>query len=125
MMWSVTEVEATSMKSPGLAIGIAQLQVQRSAEFSRRIEGFSVDNVACRLADCLIRFCKRLGSPSGNGFVQILPVTHQFLSQYVGTSREIITHYMNYFRRRGYLRYSRRETFVDCDALQDWCRNPV
>jgi hypothetical protein len=38
----------------------------------------------------------------------MIPFTHELLSQYVGTSREIVTHYMNQFRRQGYLRYSRK-----------------
>ncbi len=31
----------------------------------------------------------------------MMPLTHELLSQYVGTSREIVTHYMNQFRRQG------------------------
>jgi len=50
------------------------------------------------------------------------PLTHDFLSQYVGTSREIITHYMNHFRRQGYLRYSRKGIIVYRDAFSEWLR---
>jgi len=52
----------------------------------------------------------------------MMPLTHELLSQYVGTSREIVTHYMNQFRRQGYLRYSRNAIFVHRDALTDWFR---
>jgi CRP-like cAMP-binding protein len=50
------------------------------------------------------------------------PFTHELLSQYVGTSREIVTHYMNQFRRQGYLKYSRKETILYRDAFRDWLR---
>ena len=48
--------------------------------------------------------------------------THELLSQYVGTSREIVTHYMNQFRKQGYLDYSRRGIVLDRDALGEWLR---
>jgi hypothetical protein len=48
------------------------------------------------------------------------PLTHELLSQYVGTSREVITLHMNRFRKLGYLRYSRRGMVVHRDALQEW-----
>ena len=48
--------------------------------------------------------------------------THELLSQYVGTSREIVTHYMNQFRRQGYLQYSRRGIVLYRDAYEQWLR---
>ena len=38
----------------------------------------------------------------------MMPFTHDMLSRYVGTSREIVTQYMNSFRDRGYVSYDRR-----------------
>jgi CRP/FNR family transcriptional regulator, cyclic AMP receptor protein len=52
----------------------------------------------------------------------MMPLTHELLSQYVGTSREIVTHYMNQFRRQGYLRYSRRGMSLYRDAMRNWLR---
>jgi len=52
----------------------------------------------------------------------MMALTHELLSQYVGTSREIITHYMNQFRRDGYLRYSRKGILLHRDAMRDWLR---
>ena len=42
------------------------------------------------------------------------------LGQFVGTTREIVTHYMNQFRRQGYLRYSRTGIILYRDALREW-----
>jgi CRP-like cAMP-binding protein len=50
------------------------------------------------------------------------PLTHELLAQYVGTSREIVTHYMNQFRKEGYLQYSRRGIVLDRHALGEWLR---
>jgi CRP/FNR family cyclic AMP-dependent transcriptional regulator len=122
MTWTTNDIEEILMKRPKLAIALMQLLVQRSLEFGHRIESFSVDNIARRLARTLIRFSERLGSPSDDGSIQMIPFTHELLSQYVGTSREIVTHYMNQFRRQGYLRYSRKGIMLYKDAMKDWLR---
>jgi CRP/FNR family transcriptional regulator len=120
MSWTITEIEEISVRRPKLAIALVQLLVQRSMEFGSRIESFSVDNIARRLARALLRFSERLGQPGANGGVQMIPFTHELLSQYVGTSREIVTQYMNQFRREGFLRYSRRGIMLDREAMVAW-----
>lgn len=122
MTWTTNEIEEITMKRPKLAIALLQLLVQRSMDFGYRIESFSVDNIARRLARTLIRFSERLGSKNDDGSVQMIPFTHELLSQYVGTSREIVTHYMNQFRRQGYLRYSRKGIMLYRDALREWLK---
>jgi CRP/FNR family cyclic AMP-dependent transcriptional regulator len=125
MTWTTSEIEEITMKRPKLAIALLQLLVQRSMDFGYRIESFSVDNIARRLARTLIRFSERLGSRNDDGSVQMIPFTHELLSQYVGTSREIVTHYMNQFRRQGYLRYSRKGIMLYRDALREWLKQPA
>lgn len=120
MTWTTAEIEDLVTRRPRLAIALLQILVQRSIEFGHRIESFSVDNIARRLARTLIRFSERLGQGGEDGSVQMMPFTHELLSQYVGTSREIVTHYMNQFRRQGYLRYSRKGILLYRDALREW-----
>jgi CRP-like cAMP-binding protein len=125
MTWTTADIEDILMRRPKLAIALMQLLVQRSMDFGQRIESFSVDNIARRLARTLIRFSERLGNMTEDGSVQMIPFTHELLSQYVGTSREIVTHYMNHFRRQGYLRYSRKGIMLYRDAMRDWLRQPA
>jgi CRP-like cAMP-binding protein len=122
MTWTLSEIEDIVTRRPRLAIALLQMLVLRSIDFGHRIESLSVDNIAKRLGHTLIRFAESLGQDTEDGFVEMMPLTHEFLSQYVGTSREIVTHYMNQFRRQGYLRYSRKGIFVHRDALKDWFR---
>jgi CRP/FNR family cyclic AMP-dependent transcriptional regulator len=122
MDWTASEIEELVVRRPRLAIALLQFLVERELELGHRIESFSVDNSARRLARALIRFSERLGQASQDGGVQVMPFTHELLSQYVGTSREIVTHYMNQFRRQGYLRYSRSGILLYRDALKDWLR---
>jgi CRP/FNR family transcriptional regulator len=120
MMWTTAEIEDIVLRRPRLAVALLQVLVQRTIDFTHRIESFSSDNIARRLARSLIRFADRLGNRDTEGAIQMAPLTHELLSQYVGTSREIVTHYMNQFRKQGYLRYSRRGIVLYRDALQSW-----
>lgn len=122
MTWTATEIEEIIMKRPKLAIALLQILVQRTIDFGHRIESFSVDNIARRLARSLIRFSERLGVEEEDGSVRMVPFTHELLSQYVGTSREIVTHYMNQFRRQGYLKYSRKGIVLYREAFREWLR---
>ena len=107
MTWATSEIEDLVTKRPRLAVALLQILAQRNAELTRRIESLAVDTIERRLARSLIRFSERLGTPEEDGSVRMLPLTHGLLSRYVGTSREIISHYMNRFRRQGYVNYSR------------------
>jgi len=125
MAWSTAEIEDVIAKRPRLAVALVQIFVHRTMEFADRIESFSADNIGQRLARTLIRFSERMGSREEDGSVRMAPFTHELLSQYVGTSREIVTHYMNQFRRQGFLQYSRKGIVLYRPSMQDWLRqNP-
>jgi len=120
MTWTAAEIEDMVVKRPKLAVALLQILARRTLDFGRRIESFSVDNGAHRLARSLLHFSERFGTPDNDGAVQMAAFTHELLSQYVGISREIITHHMNFFRKRGYLTYTRREIVVQKNAMKDW-----
>ena len=120
MAWTTSEIEEIIMKRPRLALALVQIFVQRTLDFANRIESFSADNIAQRLARSLIRFSERQGTAADDGSTRMEPFTHELLSQYVGTSREIVTHYMNDFRKRGYLQYSRKGIVLYRGSLQQW-----
>jgi CRP-like cAMP-binding protein len=123
MAWTAAEIDQIAQTRPRLAIALLQIMVQRSLECGHRIESFSIDNTGRRLARTLIRFSRRSCVDEADGSYRMAPITHELLGQYVGTSREIITHYMNAFRRQGYLRYSRKGIVLFRDAFEEWlCR---
>lgn len=125
MSWPMKTVADIMARESKLGIALLQLLAQRSLDLCARLESFSVDNISRRLARNLIRFADRLGQEGTDGSVQMMPFTHELLSQVVGTSREIVTHYMNRFRRQGYVKYSRRGIVVYRSALCDWLRQPA
>lgn len=120
MSWSRQEIEDGTLLRPQLAIALLQLIVRRSLEFADRIESFSVESIEQRLVRTLVRFAERFGSEIEDGTVTMGALTHQFLSQYVGTSREVVTQYMNRLRRDGYLEYSRGGISLQPHALNAW-----
>jgi len=118
MAWSASHIEDLVIERPRLAVALLQIFAQRNAEFTHRIESFSIDNIERRLARSLIRFSERLGIPEADGSVRMMPFTHELLSRYVGTSREVVTQYMNRFRKQGYVTYSRVGIRLHRDALK-------
>ena len=122
MSWNVEEVEEIIRHQPMLALALVQVFVQRSSEFLRRIEDFSAENISRRLARSLMRFAERMGTVTDKGSVRIDPLTHETLSQYVGTSREMVTHWMKEFQRRRYVCYSRQGILIYPEALSAWLK---
>jgi CRP/FNR family cyclic AMP-dependent transcriptional regulator len=118
MSWTVTEMEELVTERPRLAMALLRAFSQRNAEYARRIECFAIDSIARRLARSLLRFSERLGTPEAGGSVSMIPITHEMLARYVGTSREIVTHHMSEFRKHGYVTYSRRAISLHSDRLQ-------
>jgi CRP/FNR family transcriptional regulator len=117
MTWAISEVEDLVMKQPRLAVALMQVFAQRNIEFTRRIDSFSTESTERRLARTLMRFSERLGTRQEDGALRMMPLTHEQLSRYVGTSREIVTRYMNVFRKQGYVTYSRQAIVLYRDAM--------
>ena len=70
----------------------------------------------------LLRFGARFGHEESDGTIKMTAFTHELLSQYVGTTREIVTHHMSQFRRDGYVEYSRSGISLHQRAISDWQR---
>jgi len=117
MSWAVSEMEELVMRRPRLALALLQMLAQRNAEFRRRIESLSRDSIERRLARSLLHLSERHGTLAEDGSVRIMPLSHDLLGRYVGTSREVITHHMNQFRKRGCVSYSRQCILLHRDSL--------
>ena len=62
-----------------------------------------------------------MGTRTEDGCINIPPLTHQVLAEYVGTTREIITFQMNHFRQKGLLRYSRKGIQIYDEPCANTC----
>ena len=118
--WPATEIVEAIVRQPHLGMAIAKHLVERESELRWRIESFATDRILRRVARALIRLSDRLGTPDANGWVRMLPLTHKLISQYVGSTREIVTHHMTDFRKMGFVNYSRTGILVNRAALEGW-----
>jgi CRP/FNR family transcriptional regulator, cyclic AMP receptor protein len=119
MSWAGAEIEEQVEKQPRLGVALLQMLIKRTVDHEERIQSFALDKTPERVIRSLLRFAARQGIQGDDGSVRIPPLTHQVISEYVGTSREIVTFQMNHLRQQGFLRYSRRGIDVYADALRD------
>lgn len=122
MSWTNTEIEDQVERQPRLGVALLQMLVKRGLDYEERLQSFALDKTPERVVRSLLRFADRLGSPGEDGSIKIPPLTHQVISEYVGTSREIVTFQMNHLRQQGYLRYSRKGIQLDVEALRGHLR---
>ena len=64
------------------------------------------DSIGVRLAKSPLHFSERLGTPTPDGSVTTRTFTHEFLAQYIGTSRALVNVNMADFRRQDMVKYS-------------------
>lgn len=125
MAWSVDEIQEIAARRHQLAVALLQVIVRRSIHFNDRIESFATETIECRLARALIRFSERFGEQTDGGEVRMMALSHQLISEHIGTSREVVTQLFNKFRRRGYLEYSRKGILLQGGGLKELLRRPA
>jgi CRP/FNR family transcriptional regulator, cyclic AMP receptor protein len=109
MKWTSSEIADLIASRPKLGVALLQTMTRRALDCGIRLRNTLGEKTGERLLLSLVGLSERLGTPGVAGWVRIAPLSHQILAQYNGTSREIVTHYMNRFRRQGLLEYSRKE----------------
>jgi CRP/FNR family transcriptional regulator len=120
MIWRTSDIEEIVMARPKLGIALLQSFGQRSLGFIQRVESLCFESIEHRLARSLIRFADHLGAAQPDGTVLMEPLTHELLSQYIGTSREVVTCHMTSLRRLGFLQYSRKMIVIHREPMKTW-----
>lgn len=123
MSWRLSEVQGLLETKPGLAAALAHGIMLRSQAYVDRIATFAAAKTDQRIAYALIRFQERFGRADVDGYVRLIPLTHDLLANYVLTSRELVTICMNRLRADGCLRYHRSGIFVRPELLREWLQN--
>lgn len=122
MTWTTAEIEEQIERQPKLGVALIQMVVGRCLDFEDRLQSLALDKTPGRIALSLVRFAEKMGNRGEDGTVKVPPLTHQLISDYVGTSREIVTFQMNQLRQQGFIRYSRKSIEVYADALREHLR---
>jgi CRP/FNR family cyclic AMP-dependent transcriptional regulator len=123
MGWPYSKIQELVEKRPKLGMALLRLLAHRQAELGERLQSFSLDGIAVRLGRSLLALSERLGTPAEDGGVRMRAFTQEFLAQYTGTSRELVTTCMNQFRRQECLTYSRQEITIRPEAMREWLRH--
>lgn len=123
MSWPRTEIETLIDREPRLGLALIQVFVSRCRDLEDRLQRVALGNVRKRLAMSLIRFTRwGCATPESDGAIRIPPLTHKFLSGYLGMPREQVTVQMNHLRRQGFVRYSREAIQIYPEALTEHFR---
>jgi CRP-like cAMP-binding protein len=122
MSWSFDALRDLMTAHSKLGIALLQLLAKRSNELEDRVLTLSVDSTCRRLAKALLHLSERSDSrnPQDPAVRHLKPHSHKLLAQYIGTTREAVTHCMNQLRRQSLIRYSRRGIDLYADALKSW-----
>src|SRR5215469_14494412 len=120
MSWTASDIVDSVTRQTRLGIGLLQALARRESELTWRMQSLAIDTIHLRVARSLIRLSGRIGKVREDGSVHLPPLTHKMLSQFVGSTREIVTHHMTEFRKLGYLNYSRAGIIIYRDALMEW-----
>jgi len=123
MSWTRAEIELQIEREPRLGIALAQFLVRQCMELQERIESMAVYKTPERVMLALLQLASTVGSPTTDGATRIGSLTHHTISEYVGTSREIVTFQMNRLRRMGLLRYSRKHIDIYASAMEQNLRD--
>ncbi len=118
MHWMFAELKQLVVQTPALGAALLRMLAQKLTNANQRIGIFCLDPVHRRLVKTLLDLSQRLGQPSDDQMLHLAPITHEDLARHVGTSREVVTQYMNQLRRKYLLQYSRRGIDLDVAALK-------
>jgi CRP-like cAMP-binding protein len=124
MSWTAAEITDLIQKKPRLAVALIQLLAPRAVGFGDRVQILKKDNTRRRLALSLIHFADRFGMEQIDGSVRIIPLTHELLARYIGSTRETVSMHMKQFRQGGYLTYSRRGINLYKKQISEWLWKP-
>jgi len=125
MAWTRNEVEDYVERDPRLGVALIEMAVNRCLDLVLRLEALANEKTPARVARAVAEFGERLGTLASDGAMHVAPLTHQLIAEYVGTSREIVTFQMNYLRKQGLVRYSRRGMDIYLQPLKEHIRGNV
>lgn len=108
LSWPSGEIQNLVDVNPRLGVVLCQCMVRQCLELADRMQSLALYNTPERVMLALAELAHRTGVDLPDGFTRFETLTHQILSEYVGTSREVATFQLNRLRTLGFIRYSRR-----------------
>ncbi|MGO9893497.1 MAG: Crp/Fnr family transcriptional regulator [Bryobacteraceae bacterium] len=125
MNWTRAEIERQIEREPRFGVALSQYVLRLGCELADRIETMAMLKTPERVVAALLQLGTSLGRARPDGVLRMPGLTHHTVSEYVGTSREIVTYQMTRLRSHGLIRYSRQFIDIDVKGLEAALRGGV
>jgi len=93
------DFEASLTSNPQIAFKIMETICARLRDADKQIESLTFQNVSGRLVIALLDLAEKHGVQTEKGIKIDMELTHQELSEMVGTAREVVSRILNDFRK--------------------------
>lgn len=93
------DFEASLTTNPQIAFKIMETLCARLRDADKQIESLTFQNVSGRLVIALLDLAEKHGVQAEKGIKIDMELTHQELSEMVGTAREVVSRILNDFRK--------------------------
>ncbi len=123
VLYSITMQELYDILSdhPEHLVDLLHVLVDRLNHAERRVEGFIAGNVTVRVTSFLYDIALRFGEKHGSEVLLPINLTHQRISEFVGSFRETITLALNRLQKEKLIRINRSKiTILDLEKLHQW-----
>ena len=99
-------------KKPEFLLELAKLVDLRKNRMERRLANIALKKVRGRVASLLLQLCHDYGVRGSDGISLQIRLGHQEMANLIGVSREIVSHTLSDFRRRGLINSRRGRLIV-------------
>lgn len=122
VLYSMTMQELYDILSdhPEHLVDLLHVLVDRLNHAERRVEGFIAGNVTVRVANFLYDIALRFGEKHGSEVLLPINLTHQRISEFVGSFRETITLVLSRLQKEKLIKINRSNiTILDLEKLHE------
>ncbi|MFH1416288.1 MAG: Crp/Fnr family transcriptional regulator [Elusimicrobiota bacterium] len=100
------------ISQPEILLTITQTLCKRLRKTDMEIEMFSFKKVKDRLVLCLVHLAEKYGKERDDGIEILMGITHQDLSEFVGTAREVISRQLKELDSEGLIKKDGRGLII-------------
>lgn len=106
---------------PQIGLNLIDILSERLLMSDEEIQSVTFQTIPGRLAAQLLRLSEKFGEDTEDGRLIDIKLTHEQLSDLVGTNRETVTKYLNEFQDEGSIRLNDQFiTILDRSSLEAW-----
>jgi CRP-like cAMP-binding protein len=106
---------------PEMNILLMQVLLKRQEDVQQRLESVIFKDTKTRIIDYLIKSLEERGEKSGNHYVIPHMPTHQGIANWVSTSRQTVTIFLNELKEQSVIDFDRKNMIIyDLDKLKSF-----